>query len=300
MAKTVLILGSSGKIGARSREAFQRAGWKVRTHNRKTGDMLRDAQGVDVILNGLNPPNYHNWDKLIPAITLQVIAAAQASGATVIVPGNVYNLDGRGGTWSESTPHAPPSRKGRIREEMERAYEASGVQTFILRAGNFIDPGRQDDIMTLVYLRSIRQGRLVLGGDPEALQAYCYVPDWAEAAVQLAERRESLRSFEDIPFPGYSFSAVELRTFYEKELGRPLTFSSLPWKLFSLLSPFWELAREMNEMRYLYSLPHSLSAAKLQRLLPDFQPTPVEEALRAALPEDLRRPRPVTLQKAVA
>ena len=44
--------------------------------------------GADVIDNGLNPPNYHNWAKLIPQITADVIAAAKASGATVLLPGN--------------------------------------------------------------------------------------------------------------------------------------------------------------------------------------------------------------------
>jgi nucleoside-diphosphate-sugar epimerase len=284
VGKTVLILGSSGKVGARSAEAFAKAGWTVKRFDRKTGDLKRDAVGVDVIVNGWNPPAYHAWDRIIPEITRQVIAAAKASGATVIIPGNVYNLDSVGGTWSESTRHAPPTRKGQVRETMERAYEASGVQTIVLRAGNFIDPGRKDDAMSLLLLRSLQSGKLTSPGDPAALQAYCYVPDWAEAARQLAERRQTLRQFEDIPFPGYALSANELRDFYAKELSRPLKMALLPWWIFTMLAPFWELGREMAEMRYLYSLSHSLSAAKLTRLLPDFRPTPPEQALRAFLP----------------
>lgn len=289
MAKTALILGASGKIGRHSRAAFERAGWRVRCFDRKRGNLTEDARGADVIVNGLNPPKYHDWEHLVPAITRDVIAAAKASGATVIVPGNVYNLGDRGGEWSESTPHRPTTKKGRIREAMERAYEASGVRTIVLRAGNFIEPHGKDDVMALLFLRSIQRGKLLVPGDPAVMQAYCYVPDWAAAAVALANKAEELGRFEDIPFPGHAFTAEYLREFLSAELGRDVTFSPFPWWLVTLLGPFWELAREMAEMRYLWNTPHTLSGSKLQHLLPDFRPTPLDEVLRSSLPADLTK-----------
>ena len=126
MTGTVLILGPSGKIGSHAARAFDAAGWEVRRYRRGT-DMTSAAQGVDVIVNGLNPPNYHDWARQIPAITAQVIAAARASGATVIVPGNVYVYGTAPGPWSETTAYAATTRKGRIRTEMERAYRDSGL-----------------------------------------------------------------------------------------------------------------------------------------------------------------------------
>jgi nucleoside-diphosphate-sugar epimerase len=290
MTKTALILGASGKIGRHSKSAFERAGWAVRSFDRKHGNLTKDAEGADVIVNGWNPPKYHDWERLIPELTRGVIAAATASGATVIVPGNVYNLGDEPGEWSESTPHRPTTKKGRIREEMERAYEASGVRTIVLRAGNFIDPDHQDDVMSLLFLRSIERGKITVPGDPNVLQAYCYVPDWARAAAGLAEKRTELARFEDVPFAGHAFTAEALRDFLSRELGRPLAFTPFPWWLFKGLSPFWELAREMLEMRYLWNTPHRLSGEKLARLLPDFRATPLEAVLRAGIPSSLARP----------
>ncbi len=289
MAETVLILGGSGKMGRYSREAFARAGWQVRLFDRKRGDLVAQARGADVIVNGLNPPKYHDWARIVPAITRDVIAAAKASGATVILPGNVYNFGEEGGEWSESTPHRPNTRKGRIREEMERAYEASGVQTIVLRAGNFIDPERTDDVMSLLFMRRIARGKLTVAGDPDALQAYCFLPDWARAAVALAEKRAELGRFEDVPFPGHAFSAEHLREFLSQDLGRSIGFARFPWWALRLLAPFWELAREMLEIRYLWSTSHTLSPKKLARLVPDFRPTPLDEVMRAGLPPELRR-----------
>ena len=289
MQKTALILGASGKIGRHTRAAFELAGWRVRCFDRARDDMVEAARGADVIVNGLNPPKYHDWARLIPAITRDVIAAAKASGATVIIPGNVYNLDDRGGEWSESTPHRPTTKKGRIREEMERAYEESGVRTIVLRAGAFIEPNGKDDTMALLFLREIRAGKLFVAGDPGAMQAYCYLPDWAAAAVSLAEKRTQLAPFEDVPFPGHAFTAEYLRAFLSAELGRPLTFSHLPWWVMTALSPLWELARETREMRYLWSLSHTLSGEKFRRLLPTFRETPFGEVVRRSLPFELQR-----------
>lgn len=284
MTDTVLILGGTGKIGRHSAEAFEAAGWQVRQLNRHKDDMISAAQGCDVIVNGLNPPKYHNWQALVPRITAQVIGAARASGAAVILPGNVYHFGNRGGTWSEETPPDPVSRKGRIRLEMERAYAESGVQTIVLRAGSFIDPDRRGCIMSEIYLRDIARGRITLPGPAEIRQAMCYLPDWAGAAVALAEMRHELARFEDIPFPGHTLSAQVIKSELERITGRSLKFKRFPWWALNLAGPVWELARELNEMRYLWETDHALSERRFKAMLPDFQDTSLKEVMRSVLP----------------
>jgi nucleoside-diphosphate-sugar epimerase len=281
MTKKVLILGATGKVGKHSAKAFEAAGWDVKLYDRRSIDMAAAAQGCDVIVNGLNPPNYHDWKTIIPEITRQVIDAAQKSGATVILPGNVYHFGDQGGEWSETTPARPVSRKGQIRLDMERAYAHSGVQTLVLRAGNWIDPDQEDCVMTLVYLRDIKSGKITCPGPADVRQAMAYLPDWAQAAVALAERRETLGQFEDIPFEGYSLTANDIKTNVEKVLKRDLKIVGFPWVIFRIAAPVWELARELGEMRYLWNTDHALSSRKLRSILPNFQPTPVEDAFRA-------------------
>ncbi|MEL6933833.1 MAG: NAD-dependent epimerase/dehydratase family protein [Pseudomonadota bacterium] len=285
MTRTILVLGASGKIGRHGAQAFEAAGWKVKRYDRETGDMIAAARGADVILNGMNPPNYHDWKNTIPAITAQVIEAAEANGATVIVPGNVYHFGDKPGVWSQDTPPAPVSRKGQIRLEMERTYKASDVQTIILRAGNFIDPNRQDCPMSAIYLRSIKNDKVTLPGPASTRQAMCYLPDWSRAAVQLAQMRNELGHFEDIPFPGHTLTADEIKLGLESILNRKLRFVRFPWGIMRLLSPVWELARELHEMRYLWNTDHALDGARVKQLLPDFEPTQLKLVLSAALPK---------------
>lgn len=292
MTQTVLILGGKGKIGAHAASAFWNAGWQVRMYERGT-DMAQAAIGADVIVNGLNPSNYHNWDELIPQITAQVIAAAKASGATVIIPGNVYNFGGLGGEWSEHTPQRPPTCKGKIRVQMERDYAASGVRTIVLRAGNFIDPGHNRDIMSLFLMTDIAKDKLTAPGAKDVVTTYCYLPDWARAAVALAEKRANLAQFEDLPFPGHAFSIEELRQTLQAALGHSIRLSAFPWWFMSIASPFWELARELTEMRYLWNISHRLSGSKLARILPDFRPTDLQAVKLAGLPIQVHPDQPV-------
>lgn len=284
MTKRVLILGASGKVGRHSARAFEAAGWNVRRYNRGRDDMGRAAQGCDVILNGMNPQNYHDWAGALPKITKQVIAAARSAQATVILPGNVYHFGDTAGLWSETTPPNPVSQKGAIRLRMEQDYAASGVQTIVLRAGNFMDPDHQDCPMSQVFLRRIKRNKVTVPGAIDTLQAMCFLPDWARAAVALAEMRGELGAFEDVPFAGYTLTARDIRDGLEQILKQELKFVRFPWWLFTLTAPVWEFAREMNEMRYLWSTDHALSDTRLLQLIPDFAVTPLDSVLRQMLP----------------
>jgi nucleoside-diphosphate-sugar epimerase len=286
MTQTVLILGGSGKIGKHATEAFWNAGWQTRQYKRGT-DMTAAAMGVDVIVNGLNPPDYNNWAKNIPAITAQVIAAAKASGATVIIPGNVYNFGDQGGVWDENTPHRPVTEKGHIRVAMEAAYRDAGVQTIILRAGHFIDPGRDRDAYSMVVVAKVGKGTVTSLGDPDAEQAHAYLPDWGRAAVDLAEMRADLATFEDVPFPGHTFTMTKLRNELTDALGKPMKISHFPWWALTFVAPFNEMIRELRKMRYLYDTSHQLGAAKFDRLLPDFKPTDLRSVLLSGVPTDV-------------
>ena len=114
---------------------------------------------------------------------------------------------------------------------------------------------------------------------PTARRAYAYLPDMARAAVALANIRDTLPAFADLPFAGLSFSMVELAAEITAQTAKPLQIMQFNWLPIRLLAPFWELARELLEMRYLYSLQHSLAPEPMARLLPDFQTTPLRDVV---------------------
>lgn len=280
MTGIVLVLGASGLFGSRVAQAFAAAGWTVRKFRRGT-DMITAAIGADIIVNGLNPPMYHDWARLIPQITGQVIAAARASGATLIVPGSVYNYGDQPGPWGPQTPQRPNTRKGRIRVAMEASYRAAGVPVILLRGGDFLDETKSTTAISSVVLKAATKGKIALFGAADVPRAYAYLPDMARAAVMLAEMRSQLPQFADIPLAGLTFSMTDMREELQRQTGRNFRFTAFPWWFMRLAAPFWELARELPEMRYLFETPHRLDAAPMAALLPDFRATSFPDVMAA-------------------
>lgn len=282
MDKTALILGATGRFGRHADAAFRAAGWAVRAFDRGRDDLDLAARGADVIVNGWNPP-YPDWSRLVPDLHAGVIAAARNAGATVILPGNVYVFGAEAPPpWSETTPHGASNPLGRIRIDMEAAYRASGVRTILLRAGDFLDTRASGNWFDMAIAKSLRRGVLSYPGNPGIDHAWAFLPDLARAAVALAERRDRLPAFADIPFPGYTLSGRALAGGLAEATGRPVRLKRMSWLPLQLARPVWPMARCLLEMRYLWDTPHRLDGTRLAEWLPDVRPTPQAQALAAA------------------
>ena len=283
MSGTVLILGASGRFGRHAAEAFWNRGWRVKIFDRHADELVEAAKDVDVIVNAWNPP-YPDWEHDVPKLTEQVISAAQSSRATVILPGNVYVFgQDAPALFDENTPHEATNPLGRVRIDLESAYRRSGVKTILLRAGDFIDTEASGNWFDAVITAKINRGTLVTPGDQDAEHAWAFLPDMARAAVMLAEKRDALAQFEDVPFPGITLSLEKLRQLSEAEAMRPLKARRFPWWAIRVSSLVWPMGRYLSEMSYLWSKPHHIDGTRFFTLLPDFYMTPADEAISAAL-----------------
>lgn len=283
MTQTVLILGASGRFGHNASQAFKHAGWQVRHFDRHTDTLRTAVHGVQVIVNAWNPA-YPDWAAEVPRLHAEVIEAARTVDATVIVPGNVYVYGpGNEPVWRASTPHLATNPLGLIRREMEAAYRDSGVRTILLRAGDFIDTQPSGNWFDMIMIKPLPKGVFRYPGRSDIPHAWAYLPDLTRAAVLLAEQRDTLNRFEDIAFPGYTLSGQDMCAALSRITGRDLRLKQVSWLPFRLLSPFWKLAACLLEMRYLWNTPHELGAARFTDLLPDFDPTPVNTALKRAV-----------------
>lgn len=301
MQKKVVVLGATGRFGRAAMVAFRTSGWTVRGFSRSipeprpagaqewiTGDahdretVVRAAQGCDVIVNALNP-SYPLWRQDLPVFTKNVIAAAWRSGATVMLPGNVYNYGaGMPDVLSEESPHRPTTRKGRLREEMEQGYAGShGIRTIVLRAGDFIDGRKTGNWLENHILADLQKGKIMYPGPLDRVHAWAYLPDMAAAMAGLAEKRDAFSDFEEFGFPGYALTGHDLIAAMERAVGRSLKVKGMPWPLIRIAGLFNPLMREVAEMAYLWKVPHRVDGSKLALTLPESKTTPVNEVMTA-------------------
>ena len=283
MTQTVLILGASGRFGRNAAEAFWNAGWRVHLFDRKTDDLMKAAQGVDVIVNGWNP-SYTDWAAQLPGLTAQVIAAAKVSDATVIIPGNVY-VFGKDAPeqFGPDTAQTAKNPLGQLRIQMEARYRASGLRCIVLRAGDFLDVEASGNWFDLMMAPSLKKGVLTYPGDPDAPHAWAFLPDMARATVALAERRAALPRFADIPFPGYTLTGRQMGALAAQVMGRKVRVKRMSWLPLQIARPFWRMARHLVEMRYLWLKPHRLEQSSFDTALPGFADTDPAEAIAQAI-----------------
>lgn len=299
MANNVLILGANGRFGRAAYKAFEDAGWDVtalirpgKTHSGKVIEadasdpdaLCAAAEGFDVIVNALNPP-YHKWAEMLPILTASVIAASRISGATVLIPGNVYNYSTNPpAVLSSDTPQNATKGKGALRVEMERSFrDAPNVRTIILRGGDFIEAEKTGNWFDSQITNKVDKGIITYPGPTDQIHAWAYLPDMARAAVQLCEIRDTLPRFADIPFAGFALTGNELINAVEDATDKKLKIKTVPWGIMSAIGVFSPLIREVVAMRYLWNKPHRLDGAEFNTLLPDFEPTPLKAAMQQAL-----------------
>lgn len=308
---TVLMLGATGSLGKAITRNLSARGWSLRALHRhpesaaaqladvdgidwQAGDVmnarqtLSAARGCDLIVHAVNPPGYRHWREQALPMLENVIAAARASGATLVFPGNVYNFApdiGHGVT--EQSPQQPATRKGAVRVEMEqrlRAAADSGVRVIVLRAGDFFGPGAGLAWFSVIVRPGQQPRRILYPGGLQVDHAWAYLPDLADTFARLMHTQADLPAYADFHFAGHTFNGQALVDALREISGQArLTARAFPWWALRLASPFHATSRELLEMRYLWQQPVTLDNTRLVGCLGTEPHTPLHEALAATL-----------------
>jgi nucleoside-diphosphate-sugar epimerase len=304
MKGRILVLGAAGRFGRVAAEAFRDSGWEVASlvrgasaHAAATGTRVvevdaRDsesvadaARGMDVVLHALNPP-YTQWQTQVPVLAEAAIAAARASNATLLLPGNVYNYGaGMPAVLDEATPMHPTSRKGALRVELEAHLRDAAIRTIVLRAGDFFGGGSRGSWFDRVIIRYIDQKRLTYPGPLDVVHEWAYLPDLAAAMVPLAEARAQFDAFETFGFAGHAVTGAEFTRAIMRTFRRDMTIATMPWWFLRMLGSVIPTFRELAEVSYLWETPHRIDGRKLEAAIGVVPRTPFDTAIAASLDE---------------
>ena len=304
MSDSILVMGAGGRFGHAAAEAFRDAGWRVKSLVRPgkaafaargtevveivTRDAaIEAAQGCAIVLNALNPA-ITMWQRDALSHAYAGIAAAEGSGATLMFPGSVWNY---GRTMpeviDENTPMQPSMRKGKMRVEIEqRIREACdrGMRAIVLRAGDFFGSGR-GSWFDLVVVKELEKNRITYPGPDNVVHPWAYVPDLAETAVQLAERRADFAAFETFGFPGYAVTGREMTDAIEAATRNKVNVRHMSWWTLKTIGQLMALGRELAELEYLWKIPHRIDGSKLEAAIGKVPHTPFHKAIAMSLRE---------------
>ena len=310
--ETALVLGATGGIGGEMVRQLLAAGWQVRALTRGElpsprsdgvswlrgdamlrADVLAASAGCSVIVHAVNPPGYRDWDKLVLPMLDNSIAAAQAQGATIVLPGTVYNY----GTdafpvLTEDAPQRPATRKGAIRVELEARLERAaggGARVLIVRAGDFFGPHAGNSWFAQGLVKPGQPVRAITYPGKQGIgHQWSYLPDVARTMVALLAMRDSLPPFARFHLAGHWDQDGRQMTdaitrVVSQSTGRAPRVTAFPWWQMALAAPFVATLRELREMRYLWQTPVRMDNARLLAVLGHEPHTPLEVAIKATL-----------------
>ena len=310
--KNVLVLGATGGIGGEMAHRLHARGWHVRALHRQAGqiaarpgmhkfdwisgdamqraDVVAAARGVDVIVHAVNPPGYRRWAELVLPMMDNSIAAAQAFGARIVLPGTVYNYgpDVLPELQVDSPQH-PVTRKGAIRVQMEQRLQTAateGVRSLIVRAGDFFGPQAGNNWFSMGLVKPGKTpASIIYPGKRGVGHQWTYLPDLAETMARLLEQEASLETFARFHMNGHwDADGAQMTDAIRRVLGNArLPVRSFPWWLLGPAAPFVPLFREMKEMRYLWQQPVRMDNVRLLQVLGEEPHTPLDEAVRATM-----------------
>ena len=308
--KTALVLGATGGIGGAVAQGLALRGWRIRALNRNAAeaarrqpdfdwfqgdamqadDILKAAQGADVIVHAVNPPGYRNWGKVVLPMLDNTIAAAKAVGARIVLPGTVYNFGPDVfPIVTEDSAQRPKTRKGAIRVQMERRLRAAAEQgdssVIIVRAGDFFGGARANSWFSQAMVTPGKPiTSMTYPGKRGVGHQWAYLPDVAETMIRLIEKGDELPAFAVYHMRGHwDGDGRQMIEAVQRVVGHKVKVKSFPWWIVPLASPFVTFMRELREMSYLWDVPLEMRNDRLVAVLGEEPHTPIDEAVRASL-----------------
>jgi len=248
------------------------------------------SRGAASIVNAVNPPSYTTWDTDWPPVAAATLAAAEASGAGLVIIGNLYGYGLVEAPMREDDPMRPSGHKGRIRADMWTEalarHEAGRLRVTELRSSDYFGPGTtaRTSYLNDVVMDALLAGRtpLVPAGRADVAHSWTYVPDVGRLAARVATGDEGwgrawhvptspARTFDEAAGDIARLAGVKPRRV--RVLPRPLGTAA------GLVVPFM---RELRETRHQFERPFVLDSDLTQRTF-GLEPTPWDDALTATI-----------------
>ncbi|RSK29324.1 SDR family NAD(P)-dependent oxidoreductase [Bacillus sp. HMF5848] len=245
-------------------------------------DLLKAAEGVDVIFNAISFP-YQEWKEKHPRCVDNIISVALNCNAKIAHVDNIYAYGKQAKRRvSESATKEPHTKKGKIRLTLEEKLLNSPVPSLIVHFPDLYGPNANNTILheTLKSVANQKNSRFV--GKLDVRREFLYTLDGAKAMVELALRQHTYDQNWNIP-ASHPITGEELISLFRDEIGYKGKIQTVSKGMIQLLALFSSGMREFLEMMYLTESPVILNGDKYEANIGNIPKTPYKEGLKQTL-----------------
>ncbi|MDF2963849.1 MAG: family NAD(P)-dependent oxidoreductase [Paenibacillus sp.] len=293
--ETVAFGRSAGKLESLAKELGNPSLLRLETGDAlNSEDIVRAAEGVDVIFHSANIP-YHEMEARLLPLGQAVMEAADRLGTKVVIVDGIYPYGKRTtDRANEEHPKRPHTRKGKVRlayEELVFHPRWSGAKPLIVRLPDYYGPSAQASYLS-VTMEAIAAGKpTAFIGNMTVPREYVYLPDAARMIAEIAARDESYGQNWHIPGPSV-ISGRDLVRAAQQASGKRKAVVPLGRVSLSLIGMFNPVMKEVVEMLYLTEEPFVLSGEKYEREIGPISWTPHGQAIAETIRTLMNRNRP--------
>lgn len=313
------VIVGAGSIGGGTAERLAAAGHTVKLVSRSGGGprtdgvelvaadatdraaLARIAAGADALYNCANPP-YHRWVTDWPPLADSLLATAEATGAGLVIMGNLYGYGPVDHPMTERDPLAATSRKGRVRAKMWTdalaAHQAGRVRATEARASDYFGPPIRDTgpfgsrLMPKLLPGASTGGGVVSQGLPgktfrhfgalDVPHTWSYVPDVTAALMVLGTDERAWGRPWHVP-SGPPLTVRQMVTETARVAGAPVPkLATIPRYALRAIGLVVPLVRELDEIRYQHDEPFVMDSSDFTQTF-GMAYTPLEQALRTTV-----------------
>lgn len=302
------ILGSGGVIGyelARSLMAYtdrirlvSRNPVKVQATDELFPCDLLDRQGVERAVSGSSvaylmaglPYALKVWQEQWPVVMRNVIDACKIHNTKLVFFDNVYMIDiGSIGHITEESPVNPPSKKGKVRAEIDRMIlqevEKGQLQAIIARSADFYGPNitaPTSVLLELVYKNFLKGSPANWFCSLDKKHSFTYTQDAGRATAILGNDASAYNQVWNLPTAADPLTGREWIDLFAREMGiKPKRMVATRFMV-RFMGLFMPVMRELGEMLYQYDRDYVFDSSKFERAY-NFQPTSYQDGVRAVV-----------------
>lgn len=246
--------------------------------------LARAAEGAAVVYNCANPGDYTQWEHTWPPLAAALLTAAERTGATYAITGNLYPYGPVDGPMHEGLPDAATDHKGVLRASLwadaRAAHDAGRVRVVEVRASDYLGPGIGANGHVTRVLPAALRGRAVwMVGRTDLPHTFTDVLDVARTLVAAAEDERAHGRTWMVPSNAPRTQRQAL-TDVLAAAGKPaVPVHRMPAALFrvgGLVSP---MLRELADLTYQWTAPYVVDDRESRSHF-GIEPTPWDEVCR--------------------